>query len=254
MHDFQILGTNTPYVLATKKNEGIATFPGMPDIYHKDFDINEFIGEELASIRGVRSAHYFPVLFESMEKCLERRNFFEKCFSIRVGSFDFKEPGVKYITGPNLSFYDDFGTFDDLLDMCKDDKNREELIDELLEVYGLDIFCSQSDRPNNLYYEFHPNGEVHISKLFDYEYSFDDVFGDFYVADFHIFRKIEDYQKFIIKYPKLEEILRSYLDVDLESVIKKMARFRKFDLSRFDMDKYKLFDESTHKKLEKILR
>ena len=58
----------------------------------------------------------------------------------------------------------------------------------------------------------------------------------------------------MIKYPKFEEILRSYLDVDLESVIRKMARSRKFDLSRFDMSKYREFDEITHKKLEKILR
>ena len=83
---------------------------------------------------------------------------------------------------------------------------------------------------------------------------FDEIFGEHYVADFHIFRSIEDYQKFIIKYPKFEEILRSYLDVDLERVILRMARSRKFDLSRIDMDGYREFDEVTHKKLEKILR
>lgn len=254
MHDFEIIKENTPVIIAKKKNDSIATFPGMPIIYHKDFDINEFIGEELALIRGVRSVHYFPVLFDSKDKSFAIKNFFDKCLAIRVGSFDFKEPGVKYSTGPNLPCYDDFGTFDDILDLCRDDKNRAELMDELLEIYGLDIFCGQMDRPNNIFYEFHPNGEVHMSKMFDYEQGFDDSFGEHYVTDFHIFRTIEDYQKFLVKYPKLEEILRSYEEVDLESVIRKMARSRKFDLSGVDMDQYKRFNESTHKKLEKILR
>ena len=254
MHDFEVIREDTPVLIAKKRNEGFADLAGMPVIYHKDFDLNEFIGEELAGVRGVRSVHYYPVLFDSKENTFKIRNFFDKCMAIRVGSFDFKEPGVKYFTGPNLSIYDDFGTFYDLLEMCPSDKNREELLNELLEVYGLDIYSGQMDRPNNIYYEFHPNGEIHMSKMFDYEQSFDEIFGEHYVADFHIFRTIEDYQKFIIKYPQFEEILRSYLDVDLERVILRMARSRKFDLSRVDMDGYKRYDEIAHKKLEKILR
>jgi len=254
MHDFEVIREDTPVLIAKKRNEGFADLAGMPVIYHKDFDLNEFIGEELAGIRGIRSVHYYPVLFDSKENTFKIRNFFDKCMAIRVGSFDFKEPGVKYFTGPNLPIYDDFGTFEDLLEMCPSDKNREELLNELLEVYGLDIYSGQMDRPNNIYYEFHPNGEIHMSKMFDYEQSFDEIFGEHYVADFHIFRTIEDYQKFIIKYPKFEEILRSYLDVDLERVILRMARSRRFDLSRVDMDGYKRYDEIAHKKLEKILR
>ena len=254
MHDFEVIREDTPVLIAKKRNEGIAEFPGMPIIYHKDFDLNEFIGEELAGIRGVRSVHYYPILFDSKENSFKIRNFFDKCENIRVGSFDFKKPGIQYMTGPNLPIYDDFGTFDDLLDMCSNDKNREDLLNELLEVYGLDIYCGQMDRPNNLYYEFHPNGEIHIGKMFDYEQSFEAMFFEHYVADFHVFRTIDDYQKFIIKYPQFEGILRSYLDVDLEKVILKMARSRKFDLRRVDMDGYREFDEVTHKKLEKILR
>ena len=100
----------------------------------------------------------------------------------------------------------------------------------------------------------HPNGEIHIGKLFDYEQSFETYLEDYYMTDFHIFRKIEDYQKFILKYPQFEEILCSYLDVDLEEVMRRMAKSRKFDLSRVDMDRYKEFNEITHKRLEKILR
>lgn len=254
MHDFEVIKSTTPVVIAKKKNDAIATVSNLPDIYHKDFDINEFIGEELANVRGVNSVHYFPVLFDSIEKSLKIKNYFDKCLAVRVGSFDFKVNGVKYVTGPCLPFYGERGDFEQLLELCKDDKNRDEFLSELLECYGLDIFCGQLDRPNNIYYEFHPNGEVHLSKMFDYEHSFDECFGDYYITDFHIFRTIDDYQEFMIKYPKLEEILRSYLDVDLVTVIKRMVSLRNFNINGINLDKYDSFNDATHKKLEKILK
>ena len=58
----------------------------------------------------------------------------------------------------------------------------------------------------------------------------------------------------MIKYPSLKDKLRSYLDVDLERIIKRVALSRRFDLSKIDMDKYKRYDEEAHKKLEKILK
>lgn len=254
MHDFEVINHNTPFVFAKKKNEGIATFSNMPIIYHKDFDINEFIGEELASVRGVRSVHYFPVLFDSIENSMKISNYFDKCLAIRVGSFDFKEDDVIYATGTNLPFYGKENDFDLLLSMCLDDDNREVFIDELLETYALDIYSGQMDRPNNIYYEFHPDGEVHVSRMFDYEQSFEGDLGDSYTSDFHIFRDISDYQEFMIKYPSLKDKLRSYLDVDLERIIKRVASSRRFDLSKIDMDKYKRYDEEAHKKLEKMLK
>ena len=254
MHEFEIINKRTPIVLAKKKNEAIATFPGMPLIYHKDFDLNEFIGMELAKVRGVRSVEYFPVLFDSIENSLKIRKFFDKCLAIRVGSFDFKEDGVMYVTGPSLPFYGKENDFELLLSMCLDDENREIFIDELLETYALDIYSGQLDRPSNMYYEFYPDGEVHVSRMFDYEQSFEGDLGDSYTSDFHIFRDISDYQEFMIKYPSLKDKLRSYLDVDLERIIKRVALSRRFDLSKIDMDKYKRYDEEAHKKLEKILK
>ena len=254
MHEFEIINRKTPFVLAKKKNEAVATFPGMPLIYHKDFDLNEFIGEELAKVRGVRSVHYFPVLFDSIENSFKIKNFFDKCLTIRVGSYDFKENGVMYVTGPNLRFYGKENDFQLLLSMCLDDENKESFIDELLEVYALDIYSSQMDRPSNIYYEFHFDGEVHVGKMFDFEQSFDSEFEDYYESDFHIFREISDYQEFMVKFPSLRDKLKSYLDVDLERLIWKVCLSRKFDLSKIDMDRYKRFEEKTQKKLEKILK
>ena len=53
MYDFEILTTNTPVVRARKKNDSIALISGKPKIYHKSFDITEFIGEELANKREI---------------------------------------------------------------------------------------------------------------------------------------------------------------------------------------------------------
>ena len=254
MFEFDVITKDTPIIRAKRKTEGIAEYPKMPQIYHKIFDINEFIGEELAGIRGVNSVHYFPILFDDIENILKINNGIVKSELVRVGSFDFKKPDIKYFIGSELPNYNNFYTFDELLNLCPNDKNRQEVINELLEVYGLDIYTGQTDRPSNIFYEFHPNGEIHISKLFDYEWSFDEELNESYITDFHIFRTICSYQRLIKDYPQFETILRNYLDVDLEKIINKMAKSRKFDLKYFEMDAYKRFDEVSHKRLEKILR
>lgn len=254
MNEIFAIKKDTPYVRAKKINDRLAEYPGMPVIYHKEFDLHEFIGEEIAGIRGVNSVHYYPILFDDVENILNIKNEIARTRLIRVGSFDFKKPGVRYSTGPDLPHYEDFYTFEELLDLCPTEKNRLELTNELLEIYGLDIYSGQTDRPSNIFYEFHPNGEIHMSKLFDYEWSLDEDLKEYYVADFHIFRTISAYQKMIRDYPQFEGILRSYLDVDLEKLINKMARSRRFDLTGFDMDSYKRFNEESHKRLEKILK
>lgn len=58
----------------------------------------------------------------------------------------------------------------------------------------------------------------------------------------------------MIKHPMFEEILRSYLDVDLVLIIRLMGLTRNFDVSKLDLDLYKRFDEQSHKRLEKILK
>ena len=61
-------------------------------------------------------------------------------------------------------------------------------------------------------------------------------------------------RRMIDKYPQFGDMLSSYLDVDLIEQIESMAQTRQFDLSGFDFEPYKRFDEATHKKLELILK
>lgn len=147
-------------------------------------------------------------------------------------------------------------SFERVLDLCDSLENREEFLKENLEMFGLDIYMGQQDRPLNCYYVYDSNGEYHLGPLFDYEESlklFDD--NDFeYRNDFVVFNDISDYHKMMIKHPMFEEILRSYLDVDLVSIIRLMGLTRNFDVSKLDLDLYKRFDEQSHKRLEKILK
>ena len=71
MNEIYAIKKDTPHVRANKINERIARYPGMPQIYHKEFDLHEFIGEEIAGIRGVNSVHYFPILFEDIDTLLD---------------------------------------------------------------------------------------------------------------------------------------------------------------------------------------
>ena len=55
MHDYNLLKRNTPVVFAHRKSSDVAVAnicSDLPDIYYKSFDINEFIGEQLALIKG----------------------------------------------------------------------------------------------------------------------------------------------------------------------------------------------------------
>lgn len=256
MHDYKLLKKNTPVVFAKKQNAAIATIhPSLPDIYYKSFDITEFIGEQLASVRGVRSNHYFPVCFDlTLRDCIENPIYYRN--NMKVGSFDFKKPGVTYETALSLPYYYDKDSFLILLDRCCSDQNREEFINENLEMFALDIYMSQWDRGGNTFYEFHPNGEIHLAPVFDYESSMNklDAKDLDYTSDFFQFLSLDDYHEMMIKYPQFKEMLQTYLSVDLEGQLISMARNRNFDISGIDMDSYRRYDEVVHKKLEKILK
>lgn len=256
MYDYNILTKKTPIVCVTKRNDAIAEMSFMPEIYHKAFDINEFIGEELAGIRGIKSAHYFPLSFSNIKDIRSGKVPFNKD-TIRVGSYSFREKGKAYLVEPFLSFEFDDMTFEMMLEQYNTLENKEMFLRENLEMFGLDIYMGQQDRPLNCYYVYdEETNEVHLGPLFDYEDSLyvpeDNEFE--YRSDFVYFNSIDDYQEMMVKYPVFEEILRSYTEVQLIPTIKFMGETRGFDLSKFDLDPYKRFEEHTQKRLEKILK
>lgn len=256
MNDYKLLRKNSPIVFANRQNDCIATIhSSLPDIYYKNFDINEFIGEQLATIRNIRSNHYFPISFcRDARKNLGNYSFCRN--NIKIGSFDFMKDGVQYYTAVDFPYYFGKEPFETLLELCLNDQNRIEFINENLEMMALDIYMSQWDRGGNTLYEFYPNGEIHLAPVFDYEASMDKMDAcDFdYTSDFFQFLTIDDYQEMMVKYPQFKDMLQTYLDTDLESQLRSMCRSRQFNFSSIDLDSYRRYDEVSHKKLEKILK
>ena len=256
MKEFEILTINTPVVKAVMKNQGIALVKGMPEIYHKEFDITEFIGEQLAGIRGVRSAHYIPICFGEYKKCLASAKYGFDRGNIRVGSPSFKKDGILYVPSFDVESYYRRRGFRDLVSLCPTEENALSLTNEHFEMEALDIYMGQTDRRSNIYYEIYPNGEIHLGPMFDYENSMFDVLKEqvSYQSDFNYYGRIDDYRRMIDRYPQFGEMLKNYVDVCLTEQIESMAQTRQFDLSGFDFEPYKRFDEATHKKLELILK
>ena len=254
MYDFNVLTINTPVVRASMKNAGIALVRGKPEIYYKSFDITEFIGEQLASIRGVNSAHYEPICFGRYKKALSNIKRDNGIINIKVGSYDFKKDDYQYIGRVFGYFPEGWNMW---LEKCVDDDNRLAFINEHLEMYALDTYMGQYDRDHNTIYEVRSSGELHLGPMFDYEGSLRiDSNGKLpdYCTYFHKFSLIDDYHKLMGQYPQFKDMLKSYYDVDLVKQIICMSEKRGFDLSEFDFEPYKEFDEASHKKLELILK
>ena len=55
MNEIYAIKKDTPHVRAIKVSDRIAKYPceGMPQIYHKEFDLHEFIGEEIVELEGL---------------------------------------------------------------------------------------------------------------------------------------------------------------------------------------------------------
>lgn len=258
MFEFDVLKKSTPVVYAEKINHSTARVPGKPLIYHKCFDFTEFIGEDLASIRNIRSAHYFPV-------CFGKKGTIYTISNLRVGSFDFYKEKITYKFCSEFDFIQDEESrsdyFSRLLERCPTEKNREELIDEVLELMALDTYMVQYDRSGNCIYEIHPNGEIHLAPIFDYEASldmsaFDYDSNDFidYSNDFFCLSNDDDYFDFMKMYPQFRDKLENYLDVCLTDRIKKVVKKRRFNSDAISFTHYELFDELSHKRIKKLIR
>ncbi len=247
-----IITNETPIIFPTKVNRNKAVTLDGKSMFYKKFDVVEFIGEHLAEKYGVRSAKYFPISFISQEEFeflpLEKRILY-------TGSIDFNSDDINYKRARSMKFYYREDNFDVLLSKCLDNENRFEFFDDNLDMFALDIYMGQLDRVDNTLYGFTRDGKVVLSPCFDYEISLKsgNVDSAVYESDFFRFMKYSDYDKFIKLHPEFKGKLERYLDVNLVSEIEEMADERKFSLDGIDMQRFREFDEQSHKRLVKIL-
>ena len=193
-----------------------------PKIFRKNFNHAEFIGEELCSMKEIPCVHFFLVsdgIFSSNQTTTYR--IFKKFPSqIDIGSYDFKKNGYEYFHIVHSGISSKTDCLVPLLEMAPNNQNREELLDEILNMFALDTYMGQIDRfQTNIIFERNPKTkEIHLAPLFDFEYSLKSSYLDtesIYLNPIHPFYTIQDFRKFLEKYPHFKEKLESYLSIKL---------------------------------------
>lgn len=224
-------------------------------VYFKEFDVNELIGEELAKVRNLRANSYFLTLVgEKMEdfrfNTLDPRT----VGKITLGSYDFEQKGYRYFQTVQFGLNDN--CFFELLDMCPSKTNRDELTNEILELFALDTFMAQEDRMfYNVLFEVDDFFNIHLAKIYDFELAFQTIdANDIYLNDLYSFLSDAHYKLMMDKFPQFYEMLKSYLEVDLVEKIKSVFEAKELDYSNLNFRYYTHFEDCKKIQLERILR
>ena len=191
------------------------------ELFVKDFNEKEFIGEELCRIRGRESAHYFlvginPYYLARYRQVKRYGDVNSRNYSFLIGSYDFKDPNKEYFDLSTLSFEED--SIDRFLNMCPNNENKKELLHEILDLIALDVFMGQEDRcGKNVMFEKSSDGYIHLAPIYDFQYSIK-TSSLFYRSVFHTFRSDRSYHEFMEKYGEFRDLLESYSDEDLYDI------------------------------------
>ena len=230
-------------------------------IYVKSFNPAEFIGEELASIKNIRCAHYFIVglgrykLDRNIPYGLIKDN---DSIRIQIGSHNFEDPRFKY---KELEDYDlSIGEtpMDAMLKHTPTEENRRQLCMDILNMFALDIYMGQVDRYSyNYQFEEDIDHNIRLAPLFDFEQSMSSLHEskvNFHPGELYRFNTLEDCRKFIHEYPMFRDILSSYLHVDLKEVIKRAYDKRNMIVPEERMEFYDKFENSRDEIIERIVK
>lgn len=201
-------------------------------IFRKDFNHAEIIGEAICGIRNLRCAHFFLIgegytnrpHWDTYSR-IGRQGVF-----VRLGSYDFRDmENHEYFKIVETGKRGSRAYLEDIIEMAPTDENRCELMDEIEELFALDTFMGQTDRiwSNVLFERNKKTKEIHLAPIYDFEYSLKRGYMDsraIYENLLHPFRTKEDYIAFIEEHPEFAEKLKSYLDIDLEELVRRSYR------------------------------
>ena len=229
-----------------------------PELFVKDFNHAEFIGEELCNIRNLRCAHYFVVGCDTYDlKRTIRCGDIDRYFKYGIASYDFKDPKKKYklLADYKLSGNDKFHT---MLSKTDSDRNREELYYDMLELLALDIYMGQTDRTDrNIAFELDKDNNTSLSPLYDFEYSVNpSLIGKRTIqgfSDLIFLNDLKIIKDFIRKHPEFGDILKEYLDIDLCDVIYRAYAKRGLGIPDSKWQYYEEFEDDRQKVIKKII-
>ena len=242
---------NSGYLYSEYKNK---------KIYIKDFNHAEFIGEELCHIKNIQCAHYFLTGINYYSKKYELKrygDFKNKLLKIDIASIDFKKNNFEYFNIP-YNFYHKGNSLRKILSLCPNSKNRNDLLDEIISLFALDIYMGQQDRfgPNIMFYKDRENN-IHLAPIYDFEFSLKTNFllhNDIYKNALFTFRDFSSLKKFISKHSRLGDELESYLDISLVEVVRESYEKRNLIIPSDKEEYYSYFDDDRKKLIKKIIR
>ena len=190
-------------------------------IFIKSFNEQEFVGEEVCRLRGIRSAHYFLVgINPNTILKYTRRNYYGDVrndnFKYMIGSYDFRDYNKEYFDLSSIDLGDN--ALDTILNMCPNEENRDEVLNEILELMALDIFMGQEDRcSKNVMIEKDKNGIIHLAPIYDFQYALKNP-SLYYENDIMSLRDNRDYHRFMDEYSHFRDLLDFYSDEDLYTI------------------------------------
>lgn len=245
----------TPITFVNKIPERAYEFSDGSDkiIFAKKFSVNEFIGEKLARIRKIRTPEYFLVLENDfLGKCCYGELDSKKIENIKIASYDFREKGYNYF---NINEYGigDNG-FYSLLYLCPTEENCLELTNEILEMFALDTYMSQTDRfYYNIILKIAEDKKINLASIYDFGDSFlEEV--DYYLNTLLSFPSDNEYIGYTRLFPQFGEMLADYVDVDLEKQIKEILEEKGLSDRNIDFQFYRDFSNRKSKFFQRILK
>ena len=255
------ISEDTKINICHPKTIGIAQGNGNKDIYYKRFNFNEFIGEKLANKKKIKTNHYFltyidmkleseigQVSYSSINK-----QYIKGGFNLQIGSYNFRENGIEYYSLQNLIDLEKDNIWN-LLNCCPLDENKCQLLNEILEMFALDVYMGQKDRNHwNFIFEKYDNN-IHLGPLYDYEYSFGRIDDNIsYKNPLYNFCCTYDYEILYNIFPQFLDNLKFYEKLDLISIINEIGTELKLNLKNSDIEYYKSQEELSQKVLQKII-
>ncbi len=263
MHLEECLTGDTPIYIGVDRKSIIDLFPKLSEknkLYVKKFNPSEFIGEELCLIKKIRCAHYFlfGLGFHNTKVTVPYKDAKEMFYDIQIASRSFHKPNCEYKSVVQYGFkqYGD-GLFEGMLEKAKDEKNRKELCTDMLQMLALDIYMGQTDR-FAFNYEFEEDKEhnIRLAPLYDFQYSVNSsnmAKEDVCHGDLYKLRTIEECRKLAHDYPEFKDLLESYLDEDLLSIIRGAYAKRRMIVPEHAVPYYQAFEQERKEKIKRIV-
>lgn len=211
------------------------------DIYYaKRTNINEFIGEELANQINSKTACF--EIFQNING------------NIFIASKSFKKTTCTYYYP--LDFVKKFpisNHLENLENICLDKENYINFLNNIFKMFSIDIYMDQLDRfSNNIQFEQLNTGYTDLAPVYDYSIADWDS-SIMYHNSLHSFSDEDSYFDFYTKYPNLLEFLKQIQIINMSKVLENIENNKGILLPDKIKDIYLKNEETTQKKLEKII-